>query len=625
MTFNDVIIKNFTRSISKYLSYFLSGVFCSAMFFVYSTMLLLDSVGESLDEYPMIALFLVTSIIIALFSVFFISYSHQAFVTNKKKELAVYMTVGMDEILTRKMLGAETSIIAGASIITGMLAGCLFSRFFQMVVVKIAGVGDVEYKLSIWNFVITLLVFLIIYGVCFIKSDRELSHEDISTIMKKKRIKEGRIYRTSDLAFAITGLISIIFSGIFIFNAASDNHINAKLWVVLTFIITGYAGLFMMIEFGGKTVVHLLKRSKNYYKNMLSISEIDYKYTQNVKVIMILAMLASMIVLLVGSPIALISISGEIAEGTSYDVEYLSYENESDEKQVSDILNEKVVSESDSEEIGLVHDSNGKITPVMSVDDYNHKMGESLEVKDGSVYYMMITWVPGTNGVVSGDACSFSTDSDSFSYTVCEAVKGNWDYANLLGSETLLLLSNKDFRNIYGKIDIAKAKSVTYEDGWKDTEGIVDSLRSRLGSDAFINSRIERYNALKKGYSVFLFVTCSMCFMFFISTGCVLYFKQYNEIEDDKIQYSKLYRLGISDREIKRSISIKMAVVYFVPLLGSIMGIYIMFYLSNLFGGQEIVDIFMKKGVIGLVCYSVSQLIFYIFLRVRYVHDVTAV
>ena len=67
MTFNDVIMKNFTRSLRKYLSYYLSGTFCVAMFFVYSTLMLLENVTESLDEYPMFALFLVTSIIIALF------------------------------------------------------------------------------------------------------------------------------------------------------------------------------------------------------------------------------------------------------------------------------------------------------------------------------------------------------------------------------------------------------------------------------------------------------------------------------------------------------------------------------------------------------------------------------
>lgn len=623
MTFNDVIMKNFTRSLSKYLSYFLSGVFCVAMFFMYSTMLLLDSVSNELDEYPMLALFLVTSIIIGLFSIFFISYAHQAFVTNKKKELAVYMTVGMDERLTRRMLGAETSIIAAASIIVGMLAGCLFSRFFQMIVTKIAGIDNIEYKLSLWNFVVTFVVFAIIYAGCFFKSDRELSRADISTIMKEKRKKEGKQYRTIDSVLAVTGLVGLIFSGIFIYFAAPDNHINSKLWVVLIFIITGYGGLFMLVGFGGKTVVHFLKKRKNYYRKMLTISEIDYKYKQNVKVIMILAMLASMIVLLVGSPVALITISGDIAEEGSHDVEFISDKN-TNEEEVENILNEKEIKDRETEEFGIVHDKLGNAMPVMSVENYNAKTNSELKVKDGELYYLVITWEPGTNGVAAGDTCSFNTETGSESFKVCEALKGKWMYGNLLGSKELLIITQNDYEKIYNNLNVVTAISVTYKDGWRNTDKIVKELKSTLGKGAYSNSIIERYKALKKGYSVFLFVTCSMCFMFFISTGYVLYFKQYNEIEDEKAQYRKLYNLGIGDKEIKRSISVKMAVVYFTPLLGSLMGIFIMYYLSNLFGGNEIVNTFMKKGTIGLVCYSVSQLLFYIFLRVRYVHDVTA-
>lgn len=622
MTFNDVIIKNFTRNIGKYMSYFLSGVFCSAMFFVYSTMILMDSVGDELEEYPMIALFAVTSIIIAVFSVFFISYSHHGFVMNKKKELAVYMTVGMDEKETRKMLGAETAIIAGASIVTGMLAGCLFSRLFQIVVVKLSGVSDVEYKLSIWNFIITFIVFSLIYIGCFIKSDRELSREDISTILKEKRKREVRKYRKLDSILAVAGLVCLIFSGIFVYNVSGNAHINEKIWVVFTMVATGYGGLFMLIGFGGKAIVHFLKSRKNYYKKMLTINDIEYKYRQNVKIILMLAMLASMIVLLVGSPIALFTIAEDLAEEGSHDVEYLSYGNE-DKQEIQSILAQKEIEVSESDELGLVHGSDGQLLPIMSLSVYNKRMGESLKVSKGEVYYLMITWVPGTNGVKAGDTCSFTTETDSFSLKVCEAIKGKWNYSSLLGVPTLLIVSDDDYNVIEKTSTQATVNSVTYSHGWHDTQKIIDDLRLELGNNAFINSRVERFDYLKRGYSVFMFVTCSMCFMFFISTGYVLYFKQYNDLEDDRIQYKKLYNLGIGDREIKRSISIKMAVVYFVPLLGSIMGAYVMFYMSCLFGGHEIVGTFMSKGIVGFACYSVSQLLFYILLRMRYVHDVT--
>ena len=96
MTFKNVVMKNFIGNLRKYLSYFLSGVFCVAMFFTYSTLATIKEVTSSVETYPMDALMIVTCVIISIFSIIFINYSHSNFVTNKKKELATYMVLGMD-------------------------------------------------------------------------------------------------------------------------------------------------------------------------------------------------------------------------------------------------------------------------------------------------------------------------------------------------------------------------------------------------------------------------------------------------------------------------------------------------------------------------------------------------
>ena len=190
MSFKEILQKNFRKNLRKYLSSFFSGVFCVAMFFIYTTMLLLNEVIESNDEYPMKMLFLMTAVCVAVFSVFFISYSHKSFVRNKKKELAVYMIIGMDERKARKMLLIESTMVAGAAVITGMIVGLLFSRYFQLAITSLLDMEDLGYRVTVWNFLITILVFVVIYGFCFLFSDRELKKEDISSMMKDQRRKE---------------------------------------------------------------------------------------------------------------------------------------------------------------------------------------------------------------------------------------------------------------------------------------------------------------------------------------------------------------------------------------------------------------------------------------------------
>ena len=159
MTFRDVIKKNFLGDLERYLSYFLSGVFCVAMFFTYSTLILLDEITKSVDTYPMDFLMITTCFITMIFSIFFINYSHGNFVRNKKKELATYMVLGMDEKDGVKLLAVQTAFIAFASIIVGMITGVLFSRLFQLIALRIVDIDSLDFRLSGYNFLVTFLPF----------------------------------------------------------------------------------------------------------------------------------------------------------------------------------------------------------------------------------------------------------------------------------------------------------------------------------------------------------------------------------------------------------------------------------------------------------------------------------
>lgn len=621
MSFKDILRKNFIKNMRKYLSYFFSGTFCITMFFMYLTLLLLDNVIESCGEYPLKMLFGITSICVAIFSIFFINYSHQNFVRNKKKELGIYMILGMDERNVRKILILEATIIAFASVLSGMLIGTLFSRYFQLIVVKLVDVERIRYQLTVLNFLIPLLVFGVIYVVCFFFSNRALKKEDISTIIKDNRRKTSKAYRKIDGVFALLGMLGICFSTIFILNVAGDNKINSKVWVFLSFIVSGYLGLYFLIRFGGKTLIHLLKKSRHYERKMLVVSEIDHKFGQNLKVMLILVVLASLIVMLVGSPISLVTISSDIAEDSSKDLQFASVLGYN-EAYVSELLAQKELSAHEISNLTYTQDTNGKIKPVTSVSEYNSLMNTELVVNQGEIYNLITTWMPGTLGMEIGAFYELRCKEQTFTYQICESLKGGWEYLGLFPSDSILILSDEDYKIINSSLEQVEVHTISFLNGWKDTAKLVSDLAKELGEEAFITSRIETYKELKNGYSVFLFVCCFMCFMFFVSSGSVMYFKQYNEVDEDKEQYKRLYKIGINDKEMKRNISIKLFVVYFVPMLGSIMGMLNMFYLSNLFGGSNIVGTFMKYAVVGAVLYGVSQLIFYIALRANYIREV---
>lgn len=621
MTFRDVIKKNFLGDLERYLSYFLSGVFCVAMFFTYSTLILLDEITKSVDTYPMDFLMITTCFITMIFSIFFINYSHGNFVRNKKKELATYMVLGMDEKDGVKLLAVQTAIIAFASIIVGMITGVLFSRLFQLIALRIVDIDSLDFRLSGYNFLVTFLVFALIYAICFAGSVIKLRKSDISNILKDKRIKEGKEFKTHTIVLFIIGIVLLAFSLIFLYFVAGDVTINYKPWVVITFLSTGYVGLFLIIRYGICCMIHFQKKRKSYYNNMLSVTGMDYKFSQNTKIIMILSLLASMIVLLVGSPIALLKISTDIAEDSSEDIEYL-VQADADSEAFTSIADKENILSDEVMDISYVTNAEGKIAPVVKASDYNQKYGTDFAPENGCVQIITISWVPGNNGYAVGKNIEFFSGEKSFTFTVDAFVKGDFECVNVFNACIVCVISDEDYTSMSDEFIHGRLHKIDIGNNWKDSEDTFNELKAAIGEDGAVNARISQYKTLIHGYSMFLFTSCSMCLMFFVSTGFVLYFKQYNDIEDDKKQYVQLFKMGISDKMIQSSIKKKMAVVYFTPLFGSVMGLAIMYYLSSLFGGGNIVTGFMSKGIIGLILYAGSQILFYIILKTKYIRDV---
>lgn len=624
MTFKDVIMKNFKGDINKYVSFFFSGVFCVAMFFTYSTLALLDDISKSVETYPMEVLMIVTCLMVFLFSIFFISYSHGNFVRNKKKELATYMMLGMNEKEGMLLLAVETGIIAIASIIVGIVTGLVFSRLFQIIALRIIDIEISEYKLSPINFIATFITFALIYIGCTAVSIFKIKKQDITSIINDSRKKEKRQYGVKNLVLFILGALLLIFSVVFVLNVAPNSDINYKMWVVLSFIVSGYLGTYLIIVHGIGWVLEHNKKRKNYYENILSVSGMEHKFIQNTRIIVILAMLASMIVLLVGSPIALLKISTDIAEEANADIEYM-ITGSLEPSDIEEIIDNDEIAQEKTDHVSYVFDNEHKIYPVMAASSYNEKYNADIHVESGEIAVITITWIPGTNGYAVGEELVLDPVNDSLKYTIAEVTKGDYLCVNLFSGGCVYVLCDEDYENIREQIFESDVHQLSLKSDWKNSESINNKLTEFIASDGITNSKIKQYIMLKHGYGMFLFVSCSMCFMFFVSTGFVLYFKQYNDIDEDKARYMQLYKIGISDKAVKKSIRKKMSVVYFVPLIGGVMGIAIMYYLSNLFGGTDIVKVFMSKSYIGFALYFVSQIMFYLLLKTKYTKDVLAI
>lgn len=146
MSFSQIVWKMAKVHYKKYLFYFLCNSFAVMFFFMFSTVFFNEQIVqvrkltgiEDALKIPVVAL--------VVFTILFISYAHSIFMKKRRSEFGLFMTLGMSNRDISKLLLLENGVIALLSILTGLLAGTIFSRLFFLLLMEIVGLQGVPFK-----------------------------------------------------------------------------------------------------------------------------------------------------------------------------------------------------------------------------------------------------------------------------------------------------------------------------------------------------------------------------------------------------------------------------------------------------------------------------------------------
>lgn len=634
MTFKDVVFKNFKWNIKKYFAYFLSSCFSIFLFFIYATIIFNQDINHRNDTEVLSYVFPITMVAIALFSIFFINYAHSAFIKGRNKEFGVYISLGMDIKELKKMIHIENIVIYMASLIFGIGAGALFSRLFQMIIMKMLEIKNIRYYLDYKSFIVTFLVFLIIFMVVMTATGFRMSRLDINSLLQEARNSEGKEYDFKDLVFGTLGLFIMAGSVVFLGIIAKKDSLNSNPLILMIYMLTAFLGVYMALSHGGNLILHLIKGSSYYHKNMLFLTQLHYKFNQNKKIIFILSVLSTMTIFLVASPFSLLRLTETLAEMDKNHLEYVETDtmNKLSEEELHKIINKEKVTGDVTLKFIYLSTKRGSNSlkdskPVISADEYNALTGGSIKLAKGEAYNIIIDWRPGYHGVKPGSMHELEVGGKAYPLRFIASQRGEWVAGTKsFPTDSVVVISKEDYSNISASIT---KKNIGYYHlihfkNWKKSRTIVEELRKKLGAGELkVISIIDSYEDLKKGYSVFLFVCTVMGILFFAAGGSVLYFKQYTELPDSKAAFHKLYKIGITDKEMKKIIGKELMVVFFLPLIfGTFLGVSLMYLMTYIVGGEAVINEFMKNAFIVVVIYFLSQGIFYAITKNKYNEEI---
>src|SRR5690625_1456015 len=173
---------------------------------------------------------------------------------------------------------------------------------------------------------------------------------------------------------------------------------------------------------------------------------------------------------------------------------------------------------------------------------------------------------------------------------------------------------------VYGQLPEPNYEFTTY--GWQVTKGDMDQI---IEAGKEITEEFPGVMAvdwvvydINKMWSPIMFVGLFIGIVFFVSAGSFLYFRLYTDLDDDKMKFSAISKIGLTTKEMNRVMSKQIAILFFAPIVVAfIHGAVALTALSHMFGYNLV-----RESTLVLSSFFVIQIIYYIIVRYFYTKQV---
>ena len=639
MTLFSIAKKNILGNFKNYIIYFISMILSIVIYYAFVSLRYNDSVIKAIDNFTSLeSIFIMSSMIIILFSLIFIFYSNAFFIRGRKKEIGLYSIVGIPKKTIGKMMFFENLIMGLISLVIGIILGLLFSRFFAMILINLIDNSlSIDFSFSFKPILNTITVFLFIIILTSIKAYMTIYKFKLVDLFKNdnENLKMPINTQLSYLS-AVISIIMLIISFYISTKQLPKNNFGIivhMLMIIVNLIVGNYLLFNSCIPY----ILKLLKKyKKHFYKNinMISTSHLLYRIKGNINTLTITALLSALTISLFATVFYQYKSSNQLSKNFApFSYTHLSKGSDYDNKI------KEIIENDENHPVKYAFD-----IPVIEV-DYMFKGPKNYSTPklriipetvynnvSKALYNQKPISLSNNNALAIQPLFTDHSDSDYKNLDINLDIKGTNYNFNLDGMVRgrILTWDNPDFfiiikDDIFNEIKksinplVFKAYEVSDKNNTKSTSAILKSLNStdtNIFSSSKDNSQIfTYYEVYKKNLdesSLILFVVSFLGCVFSCATGSILYFKQLTDATENKGYYNILFKLGITKKEVYLSIVKQNLFIFAIPLFIALFDSIIILnfltnFISNLIGSSFIIPIF-----ISLISFIFIYFVYYI-------------
>ncbi len=189
-----------------YFPYLLAGAAMVMMFYIVAFLEDSRMVNQLRGGMAITSLLLCGEWMVGLFSVPFLFYTSSSLLKKRKKELGLYNILGMNKGDIRKVLFWETVITSGLAVFSGLFLGIALSKAAELGLVNIMG-EETDFHIYVeWKVVLTtILLYGAVYFLIFLYSMRQVRRNNPVELLKSASV--GERPPKSRWAMAVAGAV----------------------------------------------------------------------------------------------------------------------------------------------------------------------------------------------------------------------------------------------------------------------------------------------------------------------------------------------------------------------------------------------------------------------------------
>ncbi|MBG9858037.1 FtsX-like permease family protein [Bacillus wiedmannii] len=646
MTFWQFAFKNVTRNARAYFAYFVSSAFSIAIFFSFAVYLFHPKLHMTDVNVALNILMTISEVVIVFFSFFFLLYSIGTFLKVRKKQFGILTVLGISQKQLKRLVFLENMLIGVLSIFFGIQLGLVFSQFFLLVTAKITHVPGLYLYWPTSAIILTMIIFLGLFILVSSFTPMLIRTRKAVRLLKEGTKQKERKASVLISLFGATCLITgyVLAANPLYFMSLGDMigilYAVSSIFVIPSLVAAGTYFFFSQISF---LLIRILKTRRTFYMkrtNMLWISDLAARIRTNINMLFIVAMLSTL-------AFTMITFLYGFGKFTKFDAirqnpfpfTYLSHTENTLADEHLNWLEQKFNEEhftykklkTDIYEVSSAEE-NPKLYYAIKQSDYNILAKalnwEYLNVKNNESYILMKDIDDQFIGTIYDTERKdiLTLTQNSLQLQVKEYKNYN-PFPNSLISQ-LLVLSDE---NVEALSSVSKQMSV-YNfkvNDWEKANNIGSAFITKIDNDnEAIKAEHPPFHASEASDSLyktklnvasFFLIGTFLGVIFFIGAGSVLYFRMYTDLTNEQEKYVTITKIGLTAAEMKRSATIQLAILFFVPYIMA--SIHTMFATKML---QEILHLsFFAEITVVLMIFGTVEILFFLLIRSFYMQKLS--